>query len=303
MANVLLSEAEKTYILHGIQKNMRNDGRTNRDYRPMELESEIVVHAAGSARLRLANTDILVGVKAEIDTPNPDRPNEGKVDFFIDCSANATPEFEGRGGEQLATEISNTLSKAYESQKGFDLAGLCIMAGHQCWKLYVDVLILECGGNLFDAVSLAVKGALFNTRIPRVSTAMHDGGSMDLILTDDPYDCERLDVTTAPILVTVCKIGDQCVVDPSAEEEECSVASVAVGVSCRPDGNTATKQSITTVRTSGEGSIRLETLKKCFDTATTVAASLNKALMKALNEDETRNSKGLGKREIYGFLK
>ncbi|XP_035903125.1 exosome complex exonuclease RRP42 [Anopheles stephensi] len=299
MANILLSEAEKTYILHGIQKNLRNDGRTNREYRPMELESEIVVHAAGSARLRMANTDILVGVKAEIDTPIPDRPNEGKIDFFIDCSANATPEFEGRGGEQLATEISTTLAKAYESRNGFDLSALCIMAKHQCWKLYVDVLILECGGNLFDAVSLAVKAALFNTRIPRVSTAMHDGGSMDLILTDDPYDCERLDVTKAPILVTVCKIGDQCVVDPSAEEEECSVASVAIGVSCGSDG----KQSITTVHTAGEGSIRLETLRKCFDMATSVGATLNQALMAALQQDEQRNSKGLGKREIFGFIK
>ncbi|XP_049294428.1 exosome complex exonuclease RRP42 [Anopheles funestus] len=299
MANVLLSEAEKTYILHGIQKNLRNDGRTNREYRPMELESEIVVHAAGSARLRMANTDILVGVKAEIDTPHPDHPNEGKLDFFIDCSANAAPEFEGRGGEQLATEISNTLAKAYESRKGFDLSILCIMAKHQCWKLYVDVLILECGGNLFDAVSLAVKAALFNTRIPRVSTAMHDGGAMDLILSDDPYDCERLDVATAPILVTVCKIGDQCVVDPSAEEEECSVASVAIGVSSSPNG----KQSITTVHTAGEGSIRLETLKKSFDMATSVGAALNHALMSALKQDEQKNSKGLGKREIFGFLK
>ncbi|XP_052888098.1 exosome complex exonuclease RRP42 [Anopheles moucheti] len=299
MANVLLSEAEKTYILHGIQKNLRNDGRTNREYRPMELESEIVVHAAGSARLRMANTDILVGVKAEIDTPHPDRPKEGKLDFFIDCSANAAPEFEGRGGEQLATEISNTLTKAYESRKGFDLSSLCIMAKHQCWKLYVDVLILECGGNLFDAVSLAVKAALFNTRIPRVSTAMHDGGAMDLILSDDPYDCERLDVAAAPILVTVCKIGDQCVVDPSAEEEECCVASVAIGVTSSPDGG----QTITTVHTAGKGSIRLETLKKCFDTATSVGTTLNDALMCALKQDEQRNSKGLGKREIVGFLK
>uniref|UniRef100_A0A182J3L9 Ribosomal RNA-processing protein 42 n=1 Tax=Anopheles atroparvus TaxID=41427 RepID=A0A182J3L9_ANOAO len=299
MANILLSEAEKTYILHGVQKNYRNDGRTNRDYRPMELESDIVVHASGSARLRLANTDILVGVKAEIDTPHPDRPNEGKIDFFIDCSANATPQFEGRGGEQLATEISNTLAKAYESQKAFDLSGLCIMAKHQCWKLYVDVLILECGGNLFDAVSLAVKGALYNTRIPRVSTAMLDGGSMDLILTDDPYDCERLDVTTAPLLVTVCKIGDQCVVDPSGEEEECSAVSVVVGVTSRPDG----KRCVSTVRTSGEGSIHMDTLKKCFELAVSAGASLDKALLSALKDDENRNAQGLGKREIYGFLK
>lgn len=38
----------------------------------------------GSSRLRLGNTDILVGVKIEIDTPYIDRPKEGKLEFFVD---------------------------------------------------------------------------------------------------------------------------------------------------------------------------------------------------------------------------
>jgi exosome complex component RRP42 len=184
-----------------LQEDFRCDGRSRRDYRPMELETGIVSHTSGSARLRLANSDILVGVKTEIDTPFPERPNEGKLEFFIDCSANATPQFEGRGGEELATEISNTLQKAYQSSNAFDLKTLCIMPRQQCWKLYIDVLILECGGNLFDAVSLAVKGALYNTSIPRVSAALMDGGSVDLILSDDPYDCDKLDVASVPLLV------------------------------------------------------------------------------------------------------
>lgn len=50
----------------------------------MELETDIVTHASGSARLRLANTDILVGVKAEIDTPYSESPEAGKIEFFVD---------------------------------------------------------------------------------------------------------------------------------------------------------------------------------------------------------------------------
>ncbi|XP_058837034.1 exosome complex component RRP42 [Topomyia yanbarensis] len=298
MANVLLSEAEKTYILHGIQKDYRNDGRANRDYRPMELETDIVVHAMGSARLRLANTDILVAVKADIDAPSFDRPKEGKIEFFVDCSANATPDFEGRGGEALATEIANTLSKAYLSQQVFDLGPLCILAKHQCWKLYVDILILECGGNLFDAVSLAVKAALFNTKLPKVSSAELDGGSMDIILSDDPYDCERLDIGPAPLLVTVCKIGDHCVVDPSAEEEECSAISVVIGVSYRDD-----QGSITSIRTSGEGSFHADTLNKSIDLGISAGIFLDKALMATLKTDEERNAKPLGEKDIFGFMK
>lgn len=50
----------------------------------MELETDVVSHAFGSARLRLANTDILVAVKLEIDTPHPNQPDEGKIEFFVD---------------------------------------------------------------------------------------------------------------------------------------------------------------------------------------------------------------------------
>lgn len=77
-------------------------------------------------------------------------------------SANATPAFEGRGGEDLATEISTGLARAYVT---FPLERLCILPGLQCWRLYADILVLECGGNLFDAVSLAVKVCLLILRL------------------------------------------------------------------------------------------------------------------------------------------
>lgn len=50
----------------------------------MEIETRLMPHAHGSARLRIGNTDVLVSVKLEIDTPNADRPEEGKLDFFVD---------------------------------------------------------------------------------------------------------------------------------------------------------------------------------------------------------------------------
>lgn len=68
---------------------MRSDGRKRSDYRPMELETDVVTHANGSARLRLANTDILVGVKTEIDSPHLESPNMGKIEFFVDWYASS----------------------------------------------------------------------------------------------------------------------------------------------------------------------------------------------------------------------
>lgn len=291
MAEILLSEAEKTFILHGVEENFRCDGRTRLDYRPMEVETDIVSHASGSARLRLANTDILVGVKTEIDTPFPERPREGKLEFFVDCSANATPAFEGRGGEELGTEISNSLAAAYQSPQAFDLAALCILPGQQCWKLYVDILILECGGNLFDAVSLAVKAALYNTRVPKVKAASIDGGTVDLQLSDDPFDCFRLDVTAAPCLVTLCKIGDQCVVDPTLEEETCSNASVVVAVT--------ENGLITSVLKTGVGSFHPQTLVETLKVGQAIGLDVNKVLKDALEAEEAQGPN----KQCYGFLK
>lgn len=240
----------------------------------------MIASASGSARFCLAKSDVIVGIKPEIDTPLPNKPNEGKIEFFVDCSSNALLDFEGRGGEELALEISNCLRIAYASPNAFDLKSLCILPKHQCWKLYVDVLILQCSGNLYDAISFAVKCALFNTKIPRVSSALLDGGNVDLVLSDDVHDCDRLNIESAPILVTTCKIGEQCVVDPSIEEEICSTASVVIGVSGK---------KITTIKTISGGSLHPDTLDNCIELAVETAININEKLIIALRQEEHQN--------------
>lgn len=291
MATTLLSLAEKTFILHGVDDNYRTDGRSRSEYRPMEVETKVIPHTSGSARLRLANTDILVGVKSEVDTPYPDNPDEGKLEFFVDCSANATPAFEGKGGDDLGTEISNTLTIAYQSSHVLDLTSLCILPQQKCWKLYVDILILQCDGNLFDAVALAVKAALYSTQIPKVTTATLDGGKADIQLSDDPFDCVKLDVSSFPVLVTLCKIGENCVVDPTPEEEQCSAASIVAAV--MPNGR------ITSVVKTGYGSLQPATLVKTLELAENVGIKLDAGIMDALKKEDALGPQ----RSIFGFLK
>jgi len=66
--------------------------------------------------------------------------------------------------------------------------------------------ILQCGGNLFDAVGAAVKAALYNTEIPKVTLSVLDGGKPEIQVSDDPYDCIKLDVTNYPMIITVSKV-------------------------------------------------------------------------------------------------
>ncbi|XP_015585207.1 exosome complex component RRP42 [Cephus cinctus] len=291
MADIPLSLAEKTFILHGVDANFRNDGRIRNEYRAMELETKLMPQTNGSARIRLGNTDVLVGVKVEVDTPFPDNPFEGKLEFFVDCSANATPAFEGKGGDSLATEISNTLALAYQSPHAINLKTLSILPHQQCWKIYVDILILQCGGNLFDAVSIAVKAALYSTEIPKVTAATLDGGKPDIQLSDDPYDCIKLDAKNFPVLVTLCKIGDNCVVDPSSEEETCSSASIVL--STLPDGR------FTSVVKMGHGSLQPTTLIKTLEIGKLVGIKLNASVMESLKKEDALGTN----RPIFGFLR
>ena len=65
MSSLSLSEAERTFIIHGVQDDLRADGRHRDDFRHLELETGVVSNTNGSCRLRLGETDLLVGVKAQ----------------------------------------------------------------------------------------------------------------------------------------------------------------------------------------------------------------------------------------------
>ncbi|UYV78079.1 EXOSC7 [Cordylochernes scorpioides] len=225
----ILSETEKSFIIEGIQHNIRIDGRDLTEYRQLVLETGVSPNCNGSAHIRLANNDVLVGVKADLEETKEDTPSEGRLEFFVDCTANAAPQFEGRGGERLAYQICTMLSKAYSQPGTMDLGALSVMAGHRAWTLYVDVLILECGGSLMDAASLAVKAALADTKLPEVKVHQVEN-LLEVEVAEDPFATVSLDVSRAPVLVTLSRVGRHCVVDTNQEEEQCALSQLVLAV-------------------------------------------------------------------------
>lgn len=162
---IKISPSEKQFIIDGIKQNMRNDGRSRLDYRSFTVETGIVSQANGSARVKLAdNTEVLVGVKVEIGEPDPDFPDQGRLEVQVECSPSASLEFEGRGADEMNAVLSAMLRNLLQNARTLDWRSLCISEGKQCWIVYVDCLVLDSAGNLFDALSIATKSALFNTR-------------------------------------------------------------------------------------------------------------------------------------------
>uniref|UniRef100_A0A673IRC3 Ribosomal RNA-processing protein 42 n=1 Tax=Sinocyclocheilus rhinocerous TaxID=307959 RepID=A0A673IRC3_9TELE len=139
MAAVQVSEAEKVYIMHGVRDDLRLDGRGCEDYRHMEIETDVVTSGFG-------HTDVLVGVKAEIGKPKAMVPDEGYLEFFVDCNIS---KFVFHSIFIFYIYFSLTsINKIYfikvkNNRHSVDLRSLCICPGENCWVLYVDVLLLQ----------------------------------------------------------------------------------------------------------------------------------------------------------------
>lgn len=146
--------------------------------------------------------------------------------------------------------------------------------------------MLECGGNLFDAVSLAVKAALWTTQVPLVRSVNVDGNLIEMDVSDELSDCQKLNVQNAPIMVTVCKIGEKIIVDPNAAEEQCSTGSLVVSTS---------GHRFSTVLQTGMGSLHPTTLLECLKLGYTIGHRLDNALIQTLSE--------INSKQDVGFLK
>jgi len=273
MATTTLSEEEKYFIVSGVEEDFRTDGRSCEDYRILNVNTQVISTTNGSAQVKLAGTNVLVGVKAVIDEPLPGGRDEGRVEFFVDCSANASPVFEGRGGDNLALDIKGALTRTFCSGV-LDLKSLCIIPGKTCWVLYIDALILECSGNLLDAISIAVKAALYDTRLPDL-TVIGEGAERDIEVSDDPYDIIPLDVSNVPVLVTLNKIKNRYVVDATTEEEVCSDAQLLVSIN--------SKGNICSAQKHGNGAIHPDLLFEMMRVGKKIGTVINTKLKEVID--------------------
>lgn len=237
-----MSIAERDYITRGFEQDIRNDGRCKKDIRLLEMELDVVPQANGSARVRLGGTDVIVGVKAEIASPDMDTPDAGRLLLSVECSPVASSAFRGRGGEDLSSELTASLERSLffpsthtaSPHAPISLNSLCIIPGKTCWSLYVDALLISIDGCPIDAISVAIKAALAATLLPRVELAMGEDpdDEPDYELIDDPSAATRIDVSNIPVTISVGVMGRGAVgIDLTSEEEHCADAILQVAVS------------------------------------------------------------------------
>ncbi|MFZ8795507.1 MAG: exosome complex protein Rrp42 [Acidilobaceae archaeon] len=196
------------------ERGLRADGRSIHAPRSITIKTGVLDKAEGSAQVSLGNTQVLVGVKVELGQPFKDTPNQGVLVVHAENVPLASPIFEPGPPDENAIELARVIDRSLREVKAVDLESLVIRVGEKVWNLWVDVYVLDHDGNLFDASMLAAMAALATTRIPDYEET--ETGEI-VVKREGAY--RQLKINCMVTTVTLAKIGDYLVVDPTFEEE------------------------------------------------------------------------------------
>ncbi|KAF5387939.1 hypothetical protein D9615_000785 [Tricholomella constricta] len=157
----------RVYLERFLAEDVRPDGRALTAWRDVSVNAGSIITADGSALVRLGNTTVVCGVKAEIAEPELARPAEGFLVPNLDLPAMCSPRFKPGPPTEDAQVLSDRLNEALLASAILPLASLCIHPAKAAWVLYVDATCINYDGNVFDATLLAMVAALKNTRLPK----------------------------------------------------------------------------------------------------------------------------------------
>ncbi len=224
-----MKDISRDYLINLLDKGVRNDNRKLDEYRKITIETGVSNHAEGSARVKLGETDVMVGVKMEVGEPYPDKPDEGTIIVGAELLQMSNPEFEGGPPDSNSIELARVVDRGIRESKAIDFKKLCIKEGEKVWLVLIDIYTINDDGNLQDAASLAALAALINTKMPS-----YDGEKVDYTKRK-----EKLPLLKRPIECTVVKIGKHLLVDPDLTEFKNIDARLTIAYS---DGNVCALQ-------------------------------------------------------------
>lgn len=253
------SDAEQLSRKHTfnlLSSGKREDGRDLSTYREVKVEEGFVEKSHGSAIVSIGETRVLVAVRVETGVPFPDTPDEGMLNVNAELVPFARPEFQSGPPNENTIELARLVDRGLRGAKTIDLSKLCIESGKKALAVYIDIYALNNDGNMVDAATLATMKALKKTVIPKTQG-----------FSDAP---KPLEVGSLPVSVSLIKVNDKLIADPSLLEEE--IAQVKISACIDKEGNVCSLQK------SEVGSIPVPKMKE----AIRLAIEESKGLLKVL---------------------
>ncbi|TNN63508.1 Exosome complex component RRP43 [Liparis tanakae] len=258
-----------------LKENCRPDGRELSEFRTTTLNIGSISTADGSALVKVGNTTVICGIKAELTNPTVEAPGKGYIVPNVDlpplCSSQFRP---GAPGEQ-AQAASQFIADVIESSEVIQTEDLCIERGKLCWVLYCDMMCLDYDGNLLDACIVALLAALKNTKLPEVTI-----GSETSLPEVDLEKRRGLRIHKHPVAASFGVFDDSIlIVDPTAEEESLSTARLTVV--------TDDEERLCIVHKPGGTPLSGEKLQECINRATARQREIQKLVDEVVRSVKT----------------
>lgn len=213
----------KDYVRDLVSNGQRIDGRGLHEYRPIEVREGTFTKAEGEAWVKLGNTQVLVGVKADVGEPFPDTPDKGVLISNTELLPLASPTFEPGPPNENAIEIARVVDRAIRSADAVDMSSLVIVEGKLVYMLFLDMYVLDYDGNLEDSLTMASLIALSKAEIPKVEVK-EDG---EIEVKEEKW---RVNLKDLPLNFSFVKIGKELLLDPLLEEERVSDAAITLAI-------------------------------------------------------------------------
>jgi exosome complex component RRP42 len=252
MAFKALSKSEKAYIQTSLQSQspLRGDGRSLHEFRSITLQTRIVPIANGSAHLNLGRssdesiggTEVLAAAKLEVEdiaaaSAALDSSNgnaSGVEGGRIVCTVSwcVKPLFKKKSETERGAKKSSPAAYSYLSATALDdlqhdyssvlndvlshsslrPPNLGIIPGRKAWLLALDLMVLSDAGNIYDALFMAARAALWDTRVPRTRAIEYRPDKKDKggneIMDVDPESQSGLDTRRSKAPATDFELED-----------------------------------------------------------------------------------------------
>jgi len=207
-----------------LKEGKRFDGRDLNEFREIIIETGVSKKAEGSARVKIGNTEVIVGVKMDVGTPYPDSQDQGNLMVTAELTPMSSDRFESGPPRIEAIELARIIDRGIRESKMVDFKKLCIKEGEKVWTVFVDIYTINDDGNLLDAAGFAGLAALMNSKIPK-----YDEKTEKVVFGE--WTNNKIPLNFIPLSCTIHKIGDKIIVDPNREEEDASEVRVTIAIS------------------------------------------------------------------------
>ncbi|MFH1779682.1 MAG: exosome complex protein Rrp42 [Candidatus Micrarchaeota archaeon] len=164
---MILEEIQSDYIKDLAKAGKRSDQRGLFEYRPIKVTKGYLPNAEGSALAEIGDTKVVAGVKFDLVTPFPDRPDDGVVIFGSEFSPIAHPDFFPGPPDENSIELARVVDRGIRSAECINVKELKV-SEEKVLGVFVDLYTIDHTGNLIDTAGLAAMAALKDAKIPKI---------------------------------------------------------------------------------------------------------------------------------------